>query len=141
ASIRHEAPSVRVLLTSGGRSITQHAAHAAGAAGFIPKDASVWDLLNALRSAANGETRVTRQNENVHGALSARQQEILEFMAQGAANGTIAQALSISVDTVKHHPTAIYRRLEVTNRAAAVHRAQWLGLLSPTQPMELRRAA
>ena len=130
-AIRREAPAVQVLLTSSRGSIAQDAAHAAGAAGFVPKDGSVWDLLNALRSAASGENRVTRNPENVHGALSARQQEILELMAQGATNGKIAQTLSLSVDMVKHHTTAIYRRLDVTNRAAAVHRAQCLGLLHP----------
>ena len=144
-AIRREAPAVQVLLTASGRSITQDAAHAAGAAGFVPKDSSVWDLLNALRSAACGDDRSTRQPENVHGALSARQQEILELMAQGATNGTIARTLSLSVDIVKHHTTAIYRRLDVTNRAAAVHRAQWLGLLPPAArrpqwPAELAEA-
>jgi DNA-binding NarL/FixJ family response regulator len=130
-AIRRAAPSVQVLLTSSGRSITQDAACAAGAAGFVPKDGSVWDLLSALRGAANGEHRFTRQPENVHGALTPRQQEILELMAEGATNGRIARALDLSVDMVKHHTTAIYRRLEVTNRAAAVHRAQRLGVLQP----------
>jgi len=143
-AIRREAPAVQVLLTASGRSMTQEAAHAAGAAGFVPKDGSVWDLLNALRSAANGATRITRQPENVRRALSPRQQEVLELMAQGETNAMIARALSLSVDMVKHHTTAIYRRLEVTNRAAAVHRAQWLGLLQPLQlapEQPLRRAA
>ncbi|MDA0165690.1 response regulator transcription factor [Solirubrobacter ginsenosidimutans] len=130
-AIRHAAPAVQVLLTSSGRSLTQDAARAAGAAGFVPKDGSVWDLLNALRSAASGETRFTRQPEPVHGALSPRQQEILELMARGATNSKIARTLDLSVDMVKHHTTAIYRRLEVSNRAAAVHRAQRLGVLAP----------
>src|SRR4051794_35859422 len=130
-AIRRAAPSVQVLLTSSGRSITQDAACAAGAAGVVPKDGSGWGLLSALRGAANGEHRFTRQPENVHGALTPRQQEILELMAEGATNGRIARALDLSVDMVKHHTTAIYRRLEVTNRAAAVHRAQRLGVLQP----------
>lgn len=131
-AIRRAAPGVQVLLTSSGRSISQDAARAAGAAGFVPKDGSVWELLNALRGAANGECRFTRQPENVHGvALTSRQQEILELMAEGATNSKIARTLDLSVDMVKHHTTAIYRRLEVTNRAAAVHRAQRLGVLRP----------
>lgn len=143
-AIRREAPAVQVLLTSSGRTIAQDAAHAAGAVGFVPKDGSVWDLLNALRSAANGEHRITRRPENARGVLTARQHQVLELMAQGATNGRIAHALSLSVDMVKHHTTAIYRRLEVNNRAAAVHRAQWLGLLQPGElavDQPLRRAA
>jgi two-component system response regulator DesR len=131
-AIRREAPAVQVLLTSSRRTITQEAAHAAGAAGFVPKDGSVWDLLNALRSAASGESRASRSpDSSARGALTPRQQEVLELMALGATNGTIAQRLSLSVDMVKHLTTAIYRRLDVGNRAAAVHRAQWLGLLPP----------
>jgi DNA-binding NarL/FixJ family response regulator len=143
-AIRRAAPAVQVLRTSSGRAVTQDAARAAGAAGFVPKDGSVWDMLNALRSAANGEHRLARQPEPIQGALSTRQLEILELMAQGATNAAIARTLSLSVDMVKHHTTAIYRRLEVTNRAAAVHRAQWLGLLQPLQlapEQPLRRAA
>jgi two-component system response regulator DesR len=132
AAIRRKSPAVRVLLTSSGRSLTQHAARAAGAAGFVPKDSSVWELLDALRRVASGDNRFTRHPEIVQGALSARQQQILELMAQGETNRTISQTLGISVDTVKHHTTAIYRRLDVGNRASAVHRGQWLGLLQPT---------
>ena len=131
SAIRREAPAVQVLLTSSGRSFTQHAARAAGAAGFVPKDGSVWELLDALRSVASGDSQSMCQSEVVHGALSTRQQQILELLAQGATNRVIAQTLGVSVDTVKHHTTAIYRRLDVGNRAAAVHRGQWLGLLQP----------
>jgi DNA-binding NarL/FixJ family response regulator len=101
-AIHDRAPDVRVLLTSSSATLTQHAARVAGAAGFVSKD----------------------------GALSRRQQEILNLMAEGATNAGIADTLGLSVDTVKHHTTLIYRRLDVPNRAAAVHLAQRLGLLT-----------
>jgi hypothetical protein len=55
-------------------------------------------------------------------------------MAGGATNQGIADALGLSVDTVKHHTTLIYRRLDVRNRAAAVHLAERLGLLTGPAP-------
>jgi DNA-binding NarL/FixJ family response regulator len=67
-------------------------------------------------------------------------------MAEGATNHGIADELGLSVDTVKHHTTLIYKRLDVPNRAAAVHLAQRLGLLegppqSDAWPPTIRHAA
>jgi LuxR family maltose regulon positive regulatory protein len=75
-----------------------------------------------------------------------RQQQILNLMAEGATNHGIADELGLSVDTVKHHTTLIYKRLDVPNRAAAVHLAQRLGLLegppqSDAWPPTIRHAA
>jgi DNA-binding NarL/FixJ family response regulator len=129
AAIRREAPAVRVLLTSTSRSITQHAARAAGASGFVPKDCSATELMDTIRAVATGANPFGWRPEVVRAGLSERQQQILDLMAQGATNRTIAQALGLSVDTVKHHTTSIYRRLDVRNRAAAVHHGQRLGLV------------
>jgi DNA-binding NarL/FixJ family response regulator len=133
-AIRHRSPNVRVLLTSSSSTVTQHAAHLAGASGFVAKDCSAGDLLEAIRKAADGEPRFVWSPDATRGSLSSRQQEILNLMAQGATNQSIADALGLSVDTVKHHTTLIYRRLDVRNRAAAVHLAERLGLLTRVAP-------
>lgn len=151
AQIRRRAPETRVLLTSSSATLTQQAARVAGAAGFVAKDGPVADLLDAVRAVAAGDRFLWRP-EVRRGPLSRRQQEILKLMAGGATNAVIADALGLSVDTVKHHTTMIYRRLDVPNRAAAVHLAQRLGLLSDgarpadaetedAAPQELRSAA
>ena len=62
--------------------------------------------------------------------LSSREREVLEGIAGGATNREIAGALHLSPHTVKEHTSALYRKLEVRNRAEAVQRAQRLGLLS-----------
>lgn len=62
-------------------------------------------------------------------ALSAREQEVLEVLAQGASNQEIADALVIAPNTVKRHVQAILAKLGVSNRTQAVARAQHLGLL------------
>jgi DNA-binding NarL/FixJ family response regulator len=129
-AIRERSPNVRVLLTSSSSTLTQHAAHLAGASGFVAKDCSAPELLEAIRTAAREEPRFVWSPEAMRGSLSTRQQQILNMMAEGATNRTIANALGLSVDTVKHHTTLIYRRLDVRNRAAAVHAAERRGLLS-----------
>jgi DNA-binding NarL/FixJ family response regulator len=57
----------------------------------------------------------------VHG-LSGREQEVLELIAAGESNKAIARQLCICLDTVKHHATNIYTKLDVRNRAEA---ARW----------------
>ena len=128
-AIRREAPAMRVLLASTARSISQHAAYAVGASGFVSKDSPAAELVDTIRSVAAGQNPFVWRPEVVRGSLSERQQQILNLMAQGATNHGIAQTLGLSVDTVKHHTTSIYRRLGVRNRAAAVHLGQRLGLL------------
>jgi DNA-binding NarL/FixJ family response regulator len=152
SAIRERAPDVRVLLTSSSATLTQHAARVAGATGFVAKDCAAMDLLAAIRAAAAEGPRFVWRPEVARGRLSRRQQQILSYMAEGATNARIADSLGLSVDTVKHHTTLIYKRLDVPNRAAAVHLGQRLGLLSGAEtatelptlhpaPPPLRRAA
>jgi DNA-binding NarL/FixJ family response regulator len=138
--IRARVPGVRVLLTSSSATLTQQAARVAGAAGFIAKDCAATDLLAALRALADDAADFVWRPEVARGRLSVRQQEILNLMALGYTNHRIADAVGRSVDTVKHHTTLIYRRLEVPNRAAAVHLAQRLGLLTPSAPAAVPEA-
>ena len=55
--------------------------------------------------------------------LSVREQEVLDLLAQGASNQEIAEALVITVDTVKRHVSNILSKLGVSNRTQAVARA------------------
>jgi DNA-binding NarL/FixJ family response regulator len=133
-ALRERTPELRVLLTSSSSAITHHAAQLAGASGFVAKDCSSVDLVEAIRVAAADQPRFVWQPDAPRGSLSSRQQQILELMAQGATNRDIADTLGLAIDTVKHHTTFIYRRLSVRNRTAAVHLAQRLGLLPALSP-------
>jgi LuxR family transcriptional regulator, maltose regulon positive regulatory protein len=62
--------------------------------------------------------------------LSERELDVLQLLAQGASNQDIAEALVITVDTVKRHVSNILGKLEANNRTQAVVRARSLGLLS-----------
>jgi DNA-binding CsgD family transcriptional regulator len=60
----------------------------------------------------------------VGGAISAREQEVLDWLQQGKSNGEIALILGISEHTVRHHLERIFSKLGVENRRAAMLCAQ-----------------
>lgn len=61
--------------------------------------------------------------------LTGRQQQVLRLIAAGRSNGQIARELTVTAPTVATQVARILRKLDVPNRAAAVHRAWQLGLL------------
>ena len=65
------------------------------------------------------------------GPLSGRECEVLQLMSTGLADGEIASRLHLSRRTVGNHLGSIYRKLDVTNRTAAVHTARERGILRP----------
>ncbi len=81
----------------------------------------VSDLLAELRE---GEKRLAAANP-----LTAREVEILRWIASGLSNPEIGARLYIAPGTVKAHTTAIYRKLDAANRAEAIAKAKDLGLL------------
>ncbi|MGK2937403.1 MAG: LuxR C-terminal-related transcriptional regulator [Solirubrobacteraceae bacterium] len=121
---------VRILLVSGAGRISPSAARAAGASGFVSKDLPAADIARAVRMVGLGHTVFPPQAEPSTGAigLSAREREVLQLIGSGATNREIAEKLHLSPHTIKEHTSALYRKLEVRNRAEAVQRAQRLGL-------------
>jgi DNA-binding NarL/FixJ family response regulator len=87
-------------------------------------------MLAAIRAAADRAQPFVWRPEVARGPLTVRQQQILQLMAEGATNRAIADSLGLSLDTIKHHTTLIYRRLDVRNRAGAVNMGLRLGLLA-----------
>ncbi len=110
----------------------------AGAAGFVLKDATADDLIAAARAVAGGAAwldpkvapRVLRAFRTNVGprlaeatkldALTERENEVLRLMARGATNAEIASRLIVSEATVKTHVGAIFSKLGVRDRAAAI---------------------
>jgi DNA-binding NarL/FixJ family response regulator len=127
-----ERPELRVLLISGAGRISPATARACGASGFVPKDWPAADVARAVRMVALGMALFEPAVLPAAGglSLSGRELEVLERIADGSTNREIAGALHLSPHTVKEHTSALYRKLEVRNRAEAVQRAQRLGLLS-----------
>ncbi|SIM60551.1 response regulator [Micromonospora cremea] len=110
----------------------------AGAAGYLLKDVSRAELVDAVRGAARGETvlapsvagRVLRQLRHPRPVtLSPREVDVLRLVAQGLSNGEIGLRLHITEATVKTHLLRAFAKLGVTDRTAAVTTAMAAGLL------------
>lgn len=108
----------------------------AGAQGYLLKDMEPDDVVDAVQRAVRGETVVAPTmtmklvhllqggapaNEKVDALknLTAREREILDYLAQGLSNKAIARALDISHDTVKLHVRHILAKLNLTSRVEA----------------------
>jgi DNA-binding NarL/FixJ family response regulator len=111
---------------------------AAGAVGYLLKDAPRQDLVAAVHATARGETvlaapvaaKLVSQVRGV-GRLSGRENDVLERIARGLSNPEIGRELFIGESTVKSHVTSIFTKLSVKDRTAAVTVAMARGLLPP----------
>jgi DNA-binding NarL/FixJ family response regulator len=139
--VMREHPAVRVVvLTTYDTDADILRAVEAGAAGYLLKDASRADLLQAVRAAARGETvlapavagrLVRRMRQPAAVSLSAREREVLRLVARGLSNPDIGRQLHISEATVKTHLLRTFVKLDVSDRTAAVLAAMSAGLLEP----------
>ncbi|MBX3103784.1 MAG: response regulator transcription factor [Microbacteriaceae bacterium] len=130
------APAVVILTTYD----TDHdiiRAAKAGAAGYLLKDAAPKMILNAIREAAAGRTawapelsaRVLETLRTPAPTLTAREIEVLEHVAAGHSNETIAKELFLTAATVKTHLGHIYLKLDADSRTQAIARGRELGIL------------
>lgn len=118
----------------------------AGAVGYLLKDVSGAKLVEAIMTAARGETflqpsiaaklvaEFSRQRPRTENAalvepLTGRETAILRLMMAGKSNREIADELFITEGTVKNHVTNILGKLGVRDRTQAVIKAQELGLV------------
>jgi LuxR family transcriptional regulator, maltose regulon positive regulatory protein len=89
--------------------------------------ALVGELLETLDDAEGAGSRASL----VVAPLSPRERAVLRYLPTMMSNQEIAAELFVSVNTVKTHLKAIYRKLDVTDRREAVRRARTLNLLAP----------
>jgi DNA-binding NarL/FixJ family response regulator len=119
--IRPSAKIVVLTATTSDRVLV--AAMEAGAAGFIAKTQRLDDVIDGVRSAAQGESvvsaklltrllpRLNRQGGGGGAELTDREREILDLLAKGLSNADIAQELTISVHTVRNHVANLSAKL------------------------------
>lgn len=108
----------------------------AGAAGYLLKDASLQEIVDAIRAAARGESMIAprvaasllarlRRQTPRSGAppasfdLSPRELDVLRLLVHGRDNIAIARQLHLSPSTIKHHVASIVEKLDVENRTQA----------------------
>lgn len=113
------------------------AAIEAGATGYLLKDAPPEELAAAVRTAAAGKSalapavalRLMDRMRTPAAALSRRETEVLQLVADGLSNAQISKRLFLSQATVKSHLVHIYTKLEVDSRTSAVAAATAQGLI------------
>ncbi len=109
----------------------------AGATGYLLKDAPPEELAAGVRTAAAGRSalapavaqRLMDRMRTPAVALSKREAEVLQLVADGLSNQQISQRLFVSQATVKSHLVHIFTKLDVDSRTAAVATASARGLI------------
>lgn len=139
-ALRDVAPSARVVM------LTMHKSPAyaqqalqSGATGYVLKHAAAAELVEAVRSAARGESYVSAEVRQLlagadHGAvpagrrITARQQEILSHLVDGLSAKQIAARLNISSRTVEFHKYSMMEALGVSTTAELLRFAMTAGI-------------
>jgi two-component system response regulator DegU len=139
-------PDVRIVI------LTMHADHdvldeafRAGAVGYLVKDCSTDEVAAAVRLAADGETamspdlaasmlaEVRRLDADADldedRAVTRREEEVLQLIADGCSTPEVAEKLFISQKTVKNHLASIYQKLDARDRTQAVLQAVRMGIV------------
>ena len=140
-AVRPQAPEVRFLvLTTYDTEMYIAPALAAGARGYLLKDAAPDELVRGVRAVMEGRAALEpsvaarlldRMAEPEGGELSEREREVLALLVRGASNKGIAHQLRLSENTVKAHVAHIFNKLGVQSRAEAVAVALQRGLVDP----------
>ncbi len=110
----------------------------AGAIGYLLKDTTRQQLVDAIHAAARGETvlaprvaekLIAKLRRPAHVALTSREAEVLNGVADGLTNAEIGDRLVIAEATVKTHLLRLFAKLDVNDRTRAVVVALERGLL------------
>jgi two-component system NarL family response regulator len=136
-AIRRDFPDARILvLTTYDNDESVFRALENGAKGYLLKDCSTGDLLAAIRTINAGGAHVSEraaarlaERAMAGGPLSAREIEVLKWIAEGKSNKEIATLLFISEGTVKTHVLSIHEKLGVSDRTEAAVTAIKRGIL------------
>ena len=136
--ILQNAPEQRVVM------LTMHAdkdlidqAIKAGAVGYLTKDSSISEVILAIQLAANGDRPMSPrlaaamldEARRDDALISAREEEVLQLVADGYGTNEIAERLYISGKTVKNHLASIYEKLNARDCTQAVLMAVKMGIV------------
>lgn len=147
--IRRQLPHIKIIILS--MYAHEHYIHElleAGISGYLLKESSGRDIIDAIQAAMKGETflsppiskvlvdrylslRKSSPKEERFNQLSNREREIFQLIAEGHSTKKITQMLCISTSTVKTHRQKIMEKLEVDSPAQLIHYAISLGLVEP----------
>lgn len=113
---------------------------AAGASGYLPKDAATSELIQAVQAVSAGKRYLPTEVRDELAAslprpdLTERERDVLHFLAQGLKNRRIAEHLRISELTVKVHVQNLIAKLEARDRTHALRVALERGFIHFDDP-------
>ena len=140
-AIKKQHPQMQILaLTSFHDKERVWQAMQAGAAGYLVKGVSASELAAAIRVAHAGQTILSPEatealiepdepRAGLGHDLTEREREVLALLVKACSNAEIAQRLTITISTTKHHVSAILSKLGAASRAEAVALAMEHGLV------------
>ena len=135
--IRAQHPEVKILvLTTYDDDVWLFDAIRAGASGYLLKDTPREKVLEAIRGTVSGQafvdpavagkllqqtaSRQVQPSTQITEKLTGREEDVLRLMARGLSNAEIAAQLYLSEGTVRNHVSAIFAKLDVSDRTQAV---------------------
>jgi Response regulator containing a CheY-like receiver domain and an HTH DNA-binding domain len=137
--IREASPETEiVVLTMQSEPAFARRALQAGVRGYVLKEAADAELVQAVRSAAAGDTYLqpalgariaSEPDSGPTDDLSERESEVLRLIALGHTNAEIAEQLYLSIRTVESHRAHIQQKLRLSSRAELVHYALERGMV------------
>ena len=146
--IHEAAPESKVLILSAHSDDAYvESVTASGASGYLVKQASAQDLVEAIRDVHQGRTHfspaIARRHRRLHPKridrngkvsdegphLTHREVEVFQRIAEGEANKQIADGLDISIKTVEKHRASLMKKLDLHNTAALTRHAIATGII------------
>jgi two-component system NarL family response regulator len=125
-----------IILTSYETDEDIYRAVQAGAQGYLLKDTSLREMVEAIRSVHSGKRYIPRPiaarlaERMMRTNLTLREIEILKMLAKGPTNKQIGHALGISDNTVRNHVNSIIEKLDVSDRTEAATTAIQRGIIA-----------
>jgi two-component system, NarL family, response regulator LiaR len=131
-AILADSPDIKIIaMTSFEEEELVHGVLAAGAISYLLKNVASEELSKAIRDAVSGRStlspeaarvlvQATRPTTQPSSGLTEREREVLNLVAQGHSNQQIADALVVSLATVKAHISSILGKLQVSSRTEAI---------------------
>ncbi|KMO70610.1 LuxR family two component transcriptional regulator [Mycobacterium sp. BK558] len=141
AVTRDDLPTRVLLISAHDESAIVYRALQDGAAGFLPKESTRGELVNAVLDCAKGRDviapslaaglagEIRRRAEPDAPVLSPREREVLVLIAKGSSIPAMAKELFLAPSTVKTHVQRLYEKLGVSDRGAVVAEAMRRKLL------------
>jgi two-component system NarL family response regulator len=136
-AIKRAGISVRVIiLTSYETDEDIYRAVQAGAQGYLLKDTSLREMVEAIKVIHGGKRYIPRQiaarlaERMMRTNITARELEILKLLAKGLTNKQIGHVFGISDNTVRNHVNSIIEKLEVSDRTEAATTAIQRGIIT-----------